>query len=148
MISSNRFLPWLFALVLLACPALARANIGDDLPTLRQRYGSAQILSGQALFQHDGYSICAYFDGSHVGMEVFCRDGSVKGKTDITDKDIEAILAAEGEGLTWAPYTTPRGQPVWIRLDHKVIARLSAGDNPGDKFLTIMLNDKPDATGK
>jgi len=48
----------------------------DDLSQLRQRFGSASVVGSQMLFQHDGYSICVYFDGIHAGMEVFVRDGS------------------------------------------------------------------------
>ena len=61
------------------------------------RYGSTQAVGNQVLFQHDGFSICVYFDGAHSGMEVFLRDGSKPGKTDFTEQDVEQILAAEGD---------------------------------------------------
>ncbi len=137
----------LLALILMTSPALAKANIGDDLPTLRQRYGSVQPVGGEALFQHDGYSICVYFDGAHAGMEVFCRDGSKKDKagnvvTDITQDDIDAILAAEGEGLPWNQVTSHTGKPTWLRADRKLVVRISEGTTPGEKYVTVMLNEK------
>ena len=130
------------AVIFLTCPILAQANIGDDLAQLRIRYGSAKDMDGQMLFQHDGYSICVYFDGSHAGMEVFVRDGSQPDKTDITQDDIDAILAAEGDGQTWNQVESKSGKPTWLRADGKLIARMSVGDKPEDKYLMIMVNEK------
>ena len=135
------------AAVILACSAPVRANIGDNLAQLRGRYGSAKDMAGQMLFQHDGYSICVYFDGSHAAMEVFVRDGSKKDKngvaqTDITQTDIDQILEAEGGGQTWNPVQTSSGKQTWLRADGKLIARLSVGDKPEDKYLMIMVNEK------
>jgi len=117
-----------------------QANIGEDVTQLRARYGSAQAVGGQMLFQHDGYSIAVYFDGAHSGMEVFVRDGSKPDKIDFTEQDIEQVLAAEGEGLTWNVVQVPSGKRTWIRSDNKVLARFTTGDKPGDKYLTFLLN--------
>jgi len=133
---------WTLALALLAWPALTQANIGDDLSQLRQRFGSASVVGSQMLFQHDGYSICVYFDGIHAGMEVFVRDGSDPKKTDITQQDIDKILSDEGAGQPWTPVQVPSGKPTWIRADGKLLARLSVGDKADDKYLTIMSNTK------
>jgi hypothetical protein len=130
------------AVILLACPSLAQANIGDDIGQLRGRYGSAKNMMGQMLFQHDGYSICVYFDGAHSAMEIFVRDGSVPAKTDITQDDIDKILAAQGNGQPWNSAPTRNGKPAWVSADHKLVARLSEGDKPEDKVLTIMANEK------
>ncbi len=118
------------------------ANIGDDIGQLRGRYGSAKDMGGQMLFQHDGYSICVYFDGSHAAMEVFVRDGSVKDKTDITKDDIDKILSEEGVGQTWNEVETASGKKIWLRADGKMIARLSIDDKSSEKTLMVMLNQK------
>ncbi len=132
----------LLAALLLAWPLAAQANIGEDLTQLRTRYGSAQEVGNQMLFQHDGYSICVYFDGIHSGMEVFVRDGSKPGKTDFTEDDIEQVLASESDGLTWNVVQVSSGKRTWMRSDSKLIARFTDGDKPEDKYLTIMVNTK------
>jgi hypothetical protein len=143
LLPANKFL-WVIALavVVTAWPVSVRANIGEDITQLRTRYGSAQIVGGQALFQHDGYSICVYFDGAHSGMEVFLRDGSKPDKIDFTEDDIKKVLADEGDGLPWTPMRTPNGKRAWLRSDNKLLARFTDGDKPEDKYLTIMLNAK------
>ena len=138
---------FLLVAVLAAWPLAAQANIGEDLAHLRARYGSAQEEGNQILFQRNGYSICVYFDGARSAMEVFVRDGSKRlggkpGTTDFTEDDIEGVLAAESDGLTWTPVQTPSGKRTWVRSDNKLIARFTTGDTPEDKYLTIMLNAK------
>ena len=133
---------FLLAAALAAWPPAAQANIGEDITQLRARYGAAQEAGNQMLFQHKGYSICVYFDGTHSGMEVFLRDGSIPGKIDFTEQDIKEVLADEGEGLTWNVVKVPSGKRTWIRSDNKLIARFTEGDKPEDKYLTIMLNAK------
>ena len=133
---------YLLVAVLAAWPMAATANIGEDIRQLRARYGSIEILGGQALFQHDGYSICVYFDGAHSTMEIFVRDGSKPGKIDFTEDDIEHVLAAESDGMTWNVVQVPSGKRTWVRSDNKLLARFTTGDQPGDKYLTIMLNAK------
>ena len=130
------------AAVIVACPSLAQANIGDDLNQLRGRFGSAKDMDGQMLFQHDGYSICVYFDGIHAAMEVFVRDGSKPDKTDITQDDIDQILTDEGNGQEWHSFQSSSGKQSWLRADGKLIARLSVGDTPQDKYLMVMVNEK------
>ncbi len=135
------------AALLLACPTLALANIGDDLSQLRGRYGSAKNMGGQMLFQHDGYSICVYFDGSYSAMEVFVRDGSKKDKsgaaiTDISQDDIDQILAAEALGQTWNEVQTSSGKKTWLTSNGKLVARLSVDDKSNEKTFMIMLNAK------
>ena len=127
-------LPWITA-------ASARANIGEDINQLRARYGAFQPVGAQALFQHEGYSICVYFDGDYSAMEVFTRDGSDKTKTDITSQDIDQILALEGDGQEWKQVTSHSGKPTWLRADNKLIARLS-GDTPEEKVFVVMANEK------
>jgi hypothetical protein len=130
------------AAALVGWPMAVQANIGEDFTQLHARYGSAREVGNQMLFQHDGYSICVYFDGIHSGMEVFMRDGSKPGKIDFTEQDIEQVLSDEGEGQTWNPVQVPSGKRTWIRSDNKLIARFTEGDKPEDKYLTIMLNAK------
>ncbi len=135
------------AALLLACPALALANIGDDLGQLRARYGSAKNMGGQMLFQHDGYSICVYFDGSHSAMEVFVRDGSKKDKsgtaiTDISQDDIDQILANEAIGQTWNEVQTTSGKRTWLSTNGQLVARLLVDDKSNEKTLMVMLNAK------
>lgn len=120
----------------------AMANIGDTIAELRGRYGSAKDMGVEMLFQHDGYSICVYFDGSRSAMEVFVRDGSKEGKDDITQKDVDQILASEGGGMEWRSLTSPSGRPMWVRADGKIVAKLTVGDKSGEKYLTIMANEK------
>jgi len=133
--------------LLLACPLFPRANIRYDIGQLRGHFGGAKDMGGQMLFQHDGYSICVYFDGSHAAMEVFVRDGSKKDKkgtalTDITQDDVDQILAKEGVGLTWNQVQTAGGKTTWLRSDNKLIARLSVDSKSNDKTLMIMVNEK------
>ncbi len=130
------------AVIVLAFVVPARANIGDDLGELRGRYGGAKNVGGGMLFQHDGYSICVYFDGSHSAMEVFTRDGSKPDKTDISQADVDAILAAEAVGQTWNPIQTSSGKKTWLSANGKVIARLSVDDKTNEKTLMIMVNEK------
>ena len=133
---------FLLVAVLAAWPHAAQANIGEDLDHLRARYGSAQDAGNQILFQHNGYSICVYFDGTHSAMEVFVCDGSKPGKTDFNEKCLEEVLAGESDGMTWTVVQVPSGKRTWLRSDHKLIARFTEGAKPGDQFLTIMLNAK------
>jgi hypothetical protein len=130
----------------LAAPA-ARAHIGDTLPQLREVYGATAKKQGNSMiFQRNGYSICVYFDGLYSAMEIFTRDGSVKGKTDISNNDVAGILTMEGEGLGWNEVTSHSGKPTWLREDKKLIARLSDANDaesgaPG-KALVVMINEK------
>ena len=142
MISSISARNIILAILFLACAPLVRANIGDDLSTLRGRYGGAKNVGGGMIFQHDGFSICVYFDGSHAAMEIYARDGSVKDKNDITQTDIDAILAKEAVGKTWNPITTTSGKETWLSSDNKLIARVTNDDKTGEKTLMIMLNSK------
>lgn len=128
----------MFGLALLGSAAPARAVIGDDLTTLRATYGSASQVGNQMLFQHDGYSIAVYFDGTRSGMEIFVRDGSKAGKEDITQDDIDAILVLEGAGQPWHSIQVRSGEPTWLRADGKLIARF----NSNEKILAVMANAK------
>ena len=110
--------------------------IGDDLDQLRAAYGSAASVGNQMLFQHDGYSIAVYFDNDRSAMEIFVCDGSKKGKTEITQADIDTILKAEGAGQEWGSVQTKSGQPTWLRADKKLIARY----NQSQGILTVMVN--------
>ncbi len=150
------------ALVVLAWPAPAQANIGDTLPELRARYGSAKDMGSQLLFQvqivkdqvvrlppsadpRTGYSVTVYFDGDHSAMEVFTPNTSDPAKSAISQHDIDLILASEGDGLTWSPVQTNSGKPTWVRLDNKLVARFSqdtSGKADGASVLVIMLNSK------
>ncbi len=129
------------AILLLVCAPLSHANIGDDLSDLRGRYGGAKNVGTGMIFQHDGYSICVYFDGSHAAMEIYARDGSKPDKLDITQEDVDAILAKEAVGKTWNPIQTNSGKQTWLSSDNKLIARITT-DEKGEKTLMIMLNSK------
>jgi len=129
------------AVALFFLPTCARAHIGDDFATLRASYGGAEHVGNQLLFKHAGYSIAVYFDGTRSAMEIFVRDGSIPGKTDMTQADIDSILAFEGDGQDWKPYQPVSGTsngPIWLRADHKVIARF----NTSERILSIIENAK------
>jgi len=146
----------------MAWPALAVANIGETLPELRGRYGSAKDLGGQMLFEvrlingqivpargsadtQNHYTITVYFDGNHSAMEIFTRNTSDPTKADLTQGDIDAFLAAADEGLTWNPVGVTSGRPTWVRSDNKLIARFSpnkSGKADDASVLVIMLNSK------
>jgi hypothetical protein len=148
--------------VLLAVPALAQANIGDTLPELRGRYGSAKDMGGQMLFEvrlvdgklvpargstgtPDHFSVNVYFDGVNSAMEVFTRNTDDPIKANLTQDDIDAILAAAGDGQSWNEGVTQTGRLTWIRSDKKLIARFSPNKSgkPDDaSVLVIMLNAK------
>jgi hypothetical protein len=147
---------------LLAWPVMAQANIGDTLQDLRGRYGSAKDMGGQMLFEvrlvngqivpardsanaEDHFTITVYFDGDLSGMEVFTRNTSDPIKANMTQADIDTILAATNEGQTWNPVQVPSGKPTWVRSDNKLIARFSPNTNgnaDGASVLVIMLNSK------
>jgi hypothetical protein len=147
---------------LLAWPALAQANIGDTLPQLRGRYGSAQDMGGQMLFEvrlvngqivpargsadtQDHFSVTVYFDGDHSAMEIFTRNTSNPVKANLTQADIDAILAATNDGQTWNPVQLPSGRTTWMRSDNKLLARFSpnkSGKADDASVLVIMLNSK------
>ena len=149
-------------LALAAWPAVAQANIGDDLTQLRARYGSVTYMGPQLLFEvrlykdqivpasgaahpEDHFSITVYFDGDHSAMEIFTRNTSDPAKSDLTPQDIETILAATSEGLTWDPAQTREGKQIWVRSDKKLIARFNpntSSDPNGASVLVIMLNSK------
>jgi hypothetical protein len=145
-----------------ALPGLAQANIGDTLPELRARYGSAKDMGGQMLFDvrmvdgqlvpgrgstgaQDHFSVNVYFDGVNSAMEVFTRTASDPAKANMTQSDIDAILAAASEGQNWNEVETPTGRQTWLRSDRKLIARFSPNKSgkPDDaSVLLIMLNAK------
>jgi hypothetical protein len=148
--------------VLLAWPALAQANIGDTLTELRSRYGSAKDMGGQMLFEvrlvngqivpargsadaENHFTVAVYFDGDHSAMEVFTRNTSDPVKANMTQADIDAILAATNDGLTWNSVQVPTGRTTWLRSDNKLIARFSpnkSGKMDDASVLVIMLNMK------
>ncbi len=119
-------------------PLTAQAKIGDDIVALRGAYGSAKAVGNQMLFQHDGFSISVFFDGSRSAMEIFARDDSKPGVTEFTQADIDKILAMEGDGMPWSEIQTHSGKPTWLSGDRKMIARFNADE----KILAIMLNEK------
>jgi len=151
-----------FGVALLAWPASAHANVGDTLPELRGRYGSAKDMGGQMLFEvrlvngqmraardsanaQDHFTITVYFDGDHSAMEVFTRNTSDPVKANLTQADIDAILAAAGDGQTWNPIQVPTGRTTWVSSDNKLIARFSpntSGKADDASVLVIMLNGK------
>ncbi len=123
-------------LILLAWPVPALANIGDTLPQLRARYGSAQDMDGQMLFEvrlvngqivpargtantKDHFTVTVYFDGVHSAMEVFTHNTSDPAKAEMTPADIDAILTALGNGLPWVPVKTASDKQVWVWGDEK-----------------------------
>ncbi len=148
--------------IVLAWPASAQANVGDTLPELRARYGSAKDLGGQMLFEvrlvngqivpargsadaDDHFTIAVYFDGDNSAMEVFTRNTSDPVKANLTQKDIDTILAATNDGQTWNPIQVPTGRTTWMRSDNKLLARFSpntSGKADDASVLVIMLNGK------
>jgi hypothetical protein len=131
-----RLLACVFLAGLAAAPS-ARAAIGDDLTALRAAYGSAKEVGGQMLFQHDGYAIAVYFDGTRSAMEIFALDDNKPTRTDFTQKDIDAILAVQGQGQPWNAVQTQSGQPTWLSANGKLIARFNATE----KILAILVNE-------
>ena len=147
---------------LLAWPVLAQANIGETLPQLRARYGSAKDMGGQMLFEvrlingqivpargsadtADHFSVNVYFDGDYSAMEVFTRNTSDPLKADLTQADIDTILAATSDGQNWEKIEVANGKPTWARSDKKVIARFSpnkSGKADDASVLIIMVNDQ------
>ena len=135
------------ALALVMTASAARAHIGDSLAQLRVVYGATGKKQGNSIiFERNGYSICVYFDGSFSGMEIFTRDGSVKGKNDISDDDLKGLLNMEGQGQGWSPVTSKSGKLTFLRADKKVIARVTdaadAETGAPAKALVVMANDK------
>ncbi len=121
----------------------AQGHVGDTVAQLRDMYGAtAKEVGNTLIFQRNGYSISVLFDGDHAAMEMFTRDGSLKGKDDITPSDIDGILNMEGQGLTWDPIASKSGEPTWLRADRRLVARLTPGAKPQEKVLVVMLNEK------
>jgi hypothetical protein len=117
--------------LLVAAMLPARANIGDTMTELRQRYGSATALGAQMLFEvrlKDGqiipsrgatdtanhFTVTVYFDGANSAMEIFTRNTSDPAKANITPDDINAILTAMGGNIPWTPIQTPNGKQTWL----------------------------------
>ena len=93
----------------------------------------------------EGFSVAVYFDGIHSAMEIFTRNTSDPDKSDMTQKDIDTIMAVEGEGQTWEQVQVRSGKPTWLRADHKLVARFSpntSGNADDASVLVIMLNSK------
>jgi hypothetical protein len=122
--------------LLIAAMLPARANIGDTITELRQRYGSAKDMGGQMLFEvriKDGqivpardaadkdthFTITVYFDGIHSAMEVFTRNTSDPAKANMSQDDINAILAAMGGEVPWRQIVTQSGKPTWVWGNNK-----------------------------
>jgi len=93
----------------------------------------------------DRLTIAVYFDGTTSAMEVFTRDTSDPAKADLSQADIDAILAAAGGGQEWHPIEVPTGRVTWVTTDKKLIARFSpnkTGKIDDASVLVIMLNSK------
>ncbi|HEV3272986.1 MAG TPA: hypothetical protein VGZ93_12460 [Candidatus Methylacidiphilales bacterium] len=149
-------------LALLMWPALAQANIGDTVAQLRERYGSINDMSGQMVFEvrflngqivpargstdvQNHFTVTVYMNGDHSAMEVFTRNVSDPVKANLTQADIDTILAATDDGQTWNPVQVPSGRTTWLRSDNKLIARFSpntSGKADDASVLVIMLNSK------
>lgn len=148
--------------VLLAWPALAQANVGDTVSQLRARYGSAKDTGGQMLFEvrlvkgqivpardsadtEDHFTVAVYFDGDLSAMEVFARNTSDPVKANLTQADIDTILAAATDGQAWHSIQVPTGRTTWVSTDNRLIARFSpnkSGNIDDASVLVIMLNSK------
>ena len=152
----------LLVTALLAWPSPIRANIGDTLTELRARYGSAKDMGGQMLFEirlKDGqiipargtadvenhFTVNVYFDGVHSAMEIFTRNSSDPKKSEMTQTDIDTILAAQNDGMKWTPMQLANGKSVYVSADNKLLARFranSTGKVDDASVLMIMLNSK------
>ncbi len=147
---------------LLVAPLLpARANVGDPLPELRHRYGSAKDMGGQMLFEvrlKDGqilpargaadvenhFTITVYFDGDRSAMEVFTRNTTDPAKSRMTPADISAILTAIGQGVPWAPIQTSTGKQTWVWGDKKgalpqLLARFDPNKSSGADDASVLV---------
>jgi hypothetical protein len=152
----------LLAVAMGAWPGAAHANIGDTLPQLRARYGSASDMGSQLLFEvrlndgqivpargtvnpEDHFSVTVYFDGVHSGMEIFTRNTTDPAKSNLTPEDIQSILNAAREGYSWDAAQLANGKSIWLRSDKKLLARFSpnkSGKIDDASVLVIMLNTK------
>jgi hypothetical protein len=155
----KRVLP---TLLLLTFPAIATANIGDTVKDLRARYGSAKDMGGQLLFEvrlangqltpardsadaESHFSIAVYFDGDVSAMEVFARNTSDPIKAELSQADINSILAVAGNGQPWHSIQVETGRTTWISDDKRLLARFSpnkSGKTDDASVLVIMLNSK------
>ena len=78
-------------------------------------------------------------------MEVFTRDTSDPAKAELSQADIDAILALSGGGQDWHPIEVSSGRPTWVTTDKKLLARFSpnkTGKIDDASVLVIMLNSK------
>lgn len=152
----------ILGVALLACSRPASANIGDTLEQLRARYGSAKDMGGQMLFEvrlkngqiipargtadvENHIAVNVYFDGVHSAMEIFTRNTSDPAKMEMTQADVDTILAATDDGLKWDVVQAPNGKQAWLRSDKKLIARFRSnptGKSDDAAVLMIMLNTK------
>ena len=149
--------------LLVAALTPARANIGDTMTELRQRYGSAKDMGGQMLFEvrlKDGqilpargatdvenhFTITVYFDGVHSAMEVFTRNTGDPAKANMTPGDINTILNAIGNGLPWVPLRTGTGKQTWVWGDKRgslpqLLARFdpASSNSPDDASVLVIM---------
>jgi hypothetical protein len=149
--------------VLLIAPSVvAHANVGDTLPELRARYGSAKDMGGEMLFEvrmvngqfvpargsadtENHFSVSVYFDGDQSAMEIFTRNTTDPLKAEMTQADIDAILTDAAEGQSWNSVQLASGRSAWVRSDNKLIARFSpnkTGRIEDASVLVIMLNSR------
>jgi len=150
-------------LLLLAALLPARANIGDTINDLRQRYGSAKALGGQMIFEirlKDGqilpargatdvethFTVTVYFDGAYSAMELFTRNTSDPSKANMTPQDITTILNALGGEVPWVPVQTESGKMTWVWGDKKgalpkLMARFdpATSANPDDASVLVIM---------
>jgi hypothetical protein len=110
------------------------------------RLVQGQLVPGRGATEtQDHFSVNVYFDGVNSAMEVFTRTASDPTKANLTQADIDAILAAASDGQNWNEVQTPTGRQTWMRSDNKLIARFSpnkSGKDDDASVLVIMLNAK------
>jgi hypothetical protein len=78
-------------------------------------------------------------------MEIFTRNTSDPAKSEMTQEDIDRILASESDGKSWNPVQVRSGKSTWVRSDNKLIARFNPNTSgkPDDaSVLVVMLNSK------
>ncbi len=89
------------------------------------------------------FTITVFFDGDHSAMEIFTRNTSDPAKANLSQADIDSILAATNEGQSWHSIQVATGRTTWVRSDKKLIARFSpnkSGKADDASVLVIMLN--------
>lgn len=132
------FLAPALLLGLLNVVPMAHADIGESSAELVKRFGEGRYQTQAVVFDPDPYTVTVILDNDKRSvMEIFARRIDAQGnrveiegddpttRPPLSETDVRAILALNGNGQRWLP-TVPSGKTrIYLRSDNKVMATYS-----------------------